>query len=205
MLSWHVFAPRVPQLRNPWGSPIEALLAVEIIREFADSGLHIQNIRSSWNHFLTESFSVERISGLVFQNANMDHLQLTSDAWLGAWLTAIGHTRRWQARLETLLEPHGIGVNELLVLRLLREAPEAGLTQVELVRRLSISPALMSGLMEALQARAWICSVRSAQDRRRVLCSLSPLGRTHYEAVLRDLAQLADVVPPQIHVREVAA
>ena len=110
--------------------------------------------------------------------------------WLGTWFNLLDQTRRWQTSLEAMLAPHGISVNELFVLWQLCDIAAPGITQIDLARRLQLSPALMSGMMETMQRRGWIEAVRSPHDRRRLLCSLTALGRAQYADILLTLAPL---------------
>jgi DNA-binding MarR family transcriptional regulator len=128
----------------------------------------------------------------------------TAERWLEHWLEQLSHTRKWQAKIEGALAPHGMTLNELLVLKTLHSVPAPGITQVELVRRLALSPALMCGLMETLLARNWIQSTRSQQDRRRVLCCLSSQGELQLTSVLQSLVGSIEMLPGTMP-REVAA
>lgn len=97
-----------------------------------------------------------------------------------------------------LARQHGLSPTQLLCLRLLkdREAPTAG----AIAGALSLSPQTVTGLIDRLEARDLVRRLRSANDRRRVLVSLSERGLELVEAtgpLLQDrFVARFDALPP---------
>ena len=119
-------------------------------------------------------------------NGSLDH-------WVVAWCSLTRRARNWQDQLDHALRPHGVATAELLVLwRTGRTAPP-GISQVDLSRQLNISTAQVSGLVDALQTRSWLQTVRPREDRRRLYCSLTPLGEATLQQLVQELTPLADV------------
>ncbi|HTL53770.1 MAG TPA: MarR family transcriptional regulator [Planctomycetota bacterium] len=73
------------------------------------------------------------------------------------------------------LRPHGVSRAHFNILLLLRYEGAEGLKQVEISRRLIITSANVSVLLDRLEARGWI--TREMIDRRTNLVRLSPAGR----------------------------
>jgi DNA-binding MarR family transcriptional regulator len=100
--------------------------------------------------------------------------------------------QEWLKQLVTLLEPLRISVAELLVLETLYNAGDIGRTQVELARDTACSPAQICGLVESLVRRNWLITQRAVGDRRRVICTLSEVGRTSLLEILKQLDGLVE-------------
>lgn len=114
------------------------------------------------------------------------------DHWVFAWCALAQRSRRWQTDLDTALQSHELVAAEFLVLWRTEHAAPPGISQVELARELSISAAQVCGVVETLQERGWLQSMRPPEDRRRLICSLTSLGVTSLEALITELLPMAD-------------
>lgn len=79
------------------------------------------------------------------------------------------------ARLQALLEPHGVTLGQYFVLRELWE--NEGLTQRELSARVGIHEPSTVAALDALERRGLVRRVRSTEDRRKTHVHLTPEGR----------------------------
>jgi DNA-binding MarR family transcriptional regulator len=113
------------------------------------------------------------------------------DRWVFAWCALTQRARRWQGELDEALKPHGLGAVELLVLWRTGHATSPGITQVQLSRELSVSAAQVCGVVDTLQSRNWLQTVRPREDRRRLHCSLTPLGEAALSQLVADLWPMA--------------
>ncbi len=75
-----------------------------------------------------------------------------------------------------VLEPFGITLPQFNVLRILRGAGPAGLPTLEVGERLIEQAPGITRMMDRLEARGWVRRERCPEDRRRVLCHLTPKG-----------------------------
>lgn len=115
------------------------------------------------------------------------------DQWVVAWCNLTRRMRNWQDRLEEALRPRAMAMAELLVLwRTGRSAPP-GISQIDLARELNISAAQVCGLVDTLQSRSWLQTVRPREDRRRLYCSLTPLGKATLDQLVEELTPMAEV------------
>ena len=89
----------------------------------------------------------------------------------------------WTQRFE-------LGEAEFQVLWCLRSAANEGLDQTTLARKLAISPAQVSAIVERAGARDWIDQQSAASDRRRRLWQLSASGRSLLEQMIGAAALL---------------
>jgi DNA-binding MarR family transcriptional regulator len=74
------------------------------------------------------------------------------------------------------LEPHDITLQQYNVLRILRGAGEQGLPTLEIGERMIEQAPGVTRLLDRLEAKALVRRERCAQDRRQVLCWLTPSG-----------------------------
>lgn len=114
------------------------------------------------------------------------------DHWVFAWCSLVQRSRRWQASLDEALQPHELVAAEFLVLWRTGHAASPGISQVELARELNISPAQVCGVVETLQGRGWLQTVRPREDRRRLYCSLTPTGGAGLNRLIAELSPMAD-------------
>jgi DNA-binding MarR family transcriptional regulator len=74
------------------------------------------------------------------------------------------------------LEPYDITVQQYNVLRILRGAGEKGLPTLEIGERMIEQAPVVTRLLDRLEVKALVRRERCAQDRRQVLCWLTPTG-----------------------------
>lgn len=79
------------------------------------------------------------------------------------------------AKLQALLEPHGITLGQYFILRELWE--NEGITQRELSARVSIQEPSTVAAVDALEKRDLVTRVRSKSDRRKIHIYLTARGR----------------------------
>ena len=98
-------------------------------------------------------------------------------------------------QLTRQLDPHEITPQQYNVLRILRGAGKAGLPTLSIGERLIEETPGMTRLLDRLEFKGLVRRVRCEQDRRQVLCYLTPAGETllkMLDGVLNtDEAQLA--------------
>ena len=82
-----------------------------------------------------------------------------------------------------VLEPHGISSQQYNVLRILRGAGKDGLPTLEIAERLVEQAPGITRLLDRLEKKRWIRRKRCREDRRQVLCWITPGGL----ALLREL------------------
>ena len=83
-----------------------------------------------------------------------------------------------------------VGEVEFQLLWCLRSVSSDGLDQTSLARKLAISPAQVSAIVEHARARDWIYQPSAASDRRRRVWQLSARGRELLEHMLSAAALL---------------
>jgi MarR family transcriptional regulator, organic hydroperoxide resistance regulator len=74
------------------------------------------------------------------------------------------------------LEPHDITIQQYNVLRILRGAGEQGLPTLEIADRMIEQAPGVTRLLDRLELKGLVRRQRCAQDRRQVLCWLTPAG-----------------------------
>src|SRR5262245_35552996 len=112
------------------------------------------------------------------------------DHWVFAWCALMQRSRRWQTNLDEALQPHRLLAAEFLVLWRTGHAAPPGITQVELARELNVSAAHVCGVVEKLQGRSWLQTLRPLKDRRRLCCSLTTQGATALDRLIVELLPL---------------
>lgn len=79
-------------------------------------------------------------------------------------------------RLAERIEPHGITFQQYNVLRILRGAGEAGLPTLEIAERMIEKAPGVTRLVDRLEVKRLVRRERGAEDRRQVLCWITPAG-----------------------------
>lgn len=82
----------------------------------------------------------------------------------------------------------GLTAPQLLILREIAAAP-GGITASSVAQNITLSPATVSNVIDRLEHRELIHRERSTQDRRRVVLSLTDLGRERLAAAPRPLQE----------------
>ena len=78
--------------------------------------------------------------------------------------------------IERSLEPVGVTAQQYNVLRILRGARPGSLPTLEIAERMIERAPGITRLLDRLEARALVKRERSREDRRSVLCSITPAG-----------------------------
>lgn len=78
--------------------------------------------------------------------------------------------------ISRVLEPYGITPQQYNVLRILRGAGEQGLPTLEIADRMIEQAPGVTRLLDRLEAKGWVRRQRCPEDRRQVLCWLTPAG-----------------------------
>ncbi|HEY0511585.1 MAG TPA: MarR family transcriptional regulator [Thermoanaerobaculia bacterium] len=81
------------------------------------------------------------------------------------------------------VEPHDITLQQYNVLRILRGAGEQGLPTLEIADRMIEHAPGVTRLLDRLEAKALVRRERCRQDRRQVLCWLTPAGTALVETL----------------------
>lgn len=79
-------------------------------------------------------------------------------------------------RLAATVEPHGLTVQQYNVLRILRGAHPETVPTLEIATRMIEQAPGITRLLDRLESKKLIERVRCREDRRRVLCTISPAG-----------------------------
>jgi len=74
------------------------------------------------------------------------------------------------------MEPFGITPQQFNVLRILRGAGDKPLPTLEIAERMVEQAPGITRLLDRIEARGWVKRVRCTEDRRQVLCSITPEG-----------------------------
>jgi MarR family transcriptional regulator, organic hydroperoxide resistance regulator len=94
------------------------------------------------------------------------------EAVLGLFRTADQARRLLTAEVDA----HGITLQQYNVLRILRGAGEAGLPTLEIAARMIEQAPGVTRLLDRMEAKALVRRARHAEDRRQVLCFITPAG-----------------------------
>lgn len=78
--------------------------------------------------------------------------------------------------ISRVLEPYDITPQQYNVLRILRGAGEQGLPTLEIADRMIEQAPGVTRLLDRLEAKGWVRRQRCPEDRRQVLCWLTPAG-----------------------------
>jgi DNA-binding MarR family transcriptional regulator len=96
--------------------------------------------------------------------------------WIELHCALSRQQRQWQAALDEALRPQELAGVDFLTLWIIDQAPPPGLSQVDIARHLAVSTTQVCGLVDSLQQRGWLHTVRRTDDRRRHACCLSESG-----------------------------
>lgn len=113
------------------------------------------------------------------------------DHWIQVLCALNRDLRHWQAALDTALRPRQLAGIDFLVLWITRQAPPPGASQVDIARNLAVSAAQVCSVVESLQHRGWLQTLRSPTDRRRHCCSLTASGEALLGRLLHELVPVA--------------
>ena len=79
-------------------------------------------------------------------------------------------------RIQEIVEPAGITLQQYNVLRILRGAGEQGLPTLAIARRMLEQTPGITRLIDRLEVKGWVGRERQKDDRRLVLCRIAPAG-----------------------------
>lgn len=79
-------------------------------------------------------------------------------------------------RIQEIVEPSGITLQQYNVLRILRGAGEKGLPTLAIAHRMLEQTPGITRLIDRLEAKGWVSRERQKDDRRLVVCRISPCG-----------------------------
>jgi DNA-binding MarR family transcriptional regulator len=85
-------------------------------------------------------------------------------------------TDRVRRTLAGVVEPRGVTLQQYNVLRILRGARPRGLPTLEIAARMVEHAPGITRLLDRLQAKALVRRQRLSQDRRQVMCRITPAG-----------------------------
>jgi len=85
-------------------------------------------------------------------------------------------TDRVRRTLAGVVEPRGVTLQQYNVLRILRGARPRGLPTLEIAARMVERAPGITRLLDRLQAKALVRRQRRSQDRRQVMCRITPAG-----------------------------
>ena len=94
-----------------------------------------------------------------------------------------------QRRLAATVEPEGLTVQQYNVLRILRGAHPEAVPTLEIATRMIEQAPGITRLLDRLEAKKLIVRARCKEDRRRVLCTISPQGLTVLAALDRPIVE----------------
>jgi DNA-binding MarR family transcriptional regulator len=134
---------------------------------------------------LTSQWITVKVSGVPLAVASE-----TATAEVLDLLRTVDVVRRFLARV---VEPQGITLQQFNVLRILRgaerEAPAVGLPTLEIAERMVERAPGITRLLDRLEAKALVARQRCPEDRRQVLCRITPAGLALLERLDRPMAQ----------------
>jgi DNA-binding MarR family transcriptional regulator len=103
-------------------------------------------------------------------------------------------------RIAAVTEPHGVTVQQYNVLRILRGAGDEPLPTLEIGERMIEQSPGVTRLLDRLEGQGLVSRERCAQDRRQVLCRITPAGVELLKAMDPDVEALEisalDVLEP---------
>ncbi len=117
----------------------------------------------------------------------------TDVAELARWLA---RARRWADAVDGCLAPLGLSQAPFGILWACSRAPSLGIAQSDLAIATGLSPAHISALVEQMRRKDWLRCDRAAQDRRRQLWQLTPLGREQFLGACQALETLLGATLP---------
>ncbi len=105
------------------------------------------------------------------------------DDQVTAILVLLRATQGLRRSLQQRLSRLDADENHWFLLAACRSTGGSGPTQIELARKVGISPAQVSVLIEQLRIAGWIETIRSTSDRRRQCCRTTPSGELRLHAL----------------------
>jgi DNA-binding MarR family transcriptional regulator len=96
--------------------------------------------------------------------------------WHEAFLSVLKTADVFRRAVSDVLQPHGITAQQYNVLRILRGAEPDGLPTLSIAGRLIEETPGVTRLLDRLEARQLIRRTRCKEDRRQVLCRITPAG-----------------------------
>jgi DNA-binding MarR family transcriptional regulator len=92
-----------------------------------------------------------------------------------------------------VLEPYGVTNQQYNVLRILRGAGDKGLPTLEIVQRMIEQAPGVTRLLDRIEAKGWAARKRCPEDRRQVLCSITPAGLGLLDRLEEPMASLDEL------------
>ena len=92
--------------------------------------------------------------------------------------------------LSSVIEPHGVTLQQYNVLRILRGAGPGGLPTLEIGRRMVERQPGVTRLVDRLVAKGLVARTRGVADRRRVVCAIGPEGLRVLEDLDREVLRM---------------
>jgi DNA-binding MarR family transcriptional regulator len=123
------------------------------------------------------------------------------EAMLGLFRTT-DHARR---TLTSVVEPHGLTLQQYNVLRILRGAGPSGLPTLEVAARMIEQAPGVTRLLDRMEAKGLVRRERCLDDRRQVLCFLTPEGGRHLAALDEPMFEAAQRVMSKLPRKDVRA
>lgn len=111
---------------------------------------------------------------------------LGQEAMLGLLRTA----NLLRHRIAAVTEPHGLTVQQYNVLRILRGAGDEPLPTLEIAERMVEQSPGVTRLLDRLEAQGFVSRERCREDRRQVLCRITPAGMELLCAMDPDVEEL---------------
>lgn len=120
------------------------------------------------------AYHVRRVNELLQNEIHQNEPFRTSgqEAMLGLLRTS-DMVRR---RIQEIVEPAGITLQQYNVLRILRGAGEKGLPTLAIARRMLEQTPGITRLIDRLEAKGWVDRERQTEDRRLVFCRITRAG-----------------------------
>lgn len=85
-------------------------------------------------------------------------------------------TDRVRRRIQEIVEPFGVTLQQYNVLRILRGAGEEGLPTLAIAHRMLEQTPGITRLIDRLEAKGWVARQRQQGDRRLVICRITTSG-----------------------------
>jgi DNA-binding MarR family transcriptional regulator len=97
-------------------------------------------------------------------------------------------------RLTSVVEPHGITLQQYNVLRILRGAGSQGLPTLAVAKRMIERTPGVTRLVDRMERKGWVARERCRDDRRRVWCRITPAGLEILSRLDAPVADLDDTL-----------
>lgn len=102
------------------------------------------------------------------------------DETVAVYRSLLRTSRRLRRRLNSLFEAYGLTGSQFGILA---RIPYSGITLTQLAQTAWVDPGNTSGIVERLVREGWVNRVRSSEDRRVVIITLSEKGRQVLEEI----------------------